>query len=310
MTLGDSARTTEVCVRRKRDPSVSVIIATYNQEHLVGEVLAGLEGQTWRGPLEILVADNGSVDNTANVARLFCSRLPGLKVISVTRAQGQCVARNDAVAIATGDLLLFTDGDDIPASEWVERMVRAALHTDLVGGRLDPFEINSRSAVARWPGLAGNCLTGFDFIDMPYATGTNLGVWRDVFDAVGPWDESYIGGGEDAAFCWRAQIEGFRLDAAPDAVVHYRLRTTLRAQIKQSFGYGRAVGRLRRDFAQHVRRPAFRLGFAGKKKRIAPILARLVGSTDERARIVIGLAYRAGKFYARLAGRLNPKAAT
>jgi glycosyltransferase involved in cell wall biosynthesis len=275
-------------------PAVSVIIAMYNQEGIVGDLLTALAKQTWAGPLEILAADNGSIDATASVAMSFASQIPSLEVIKADRAQGQCAARNDAVGRATGDLLLFVDGDDVPADDWIEKMVAVARCSDMVGGRLDVHRINSPSAVARWPGLGASCLSTFDFGPFPYATGTNFGVWRRVFDDVGPWNETYRGGGEDAEFCWRAQAKGYVLTAAPDAVVHYRLRTTLHAQLRQNYGYGLAVARLRRDFSEMTRRQPLSPMVARKSRTLLLGLLSLFGRSDRRARFLASLAFRYG----------------
>jgi glycosyltransferase involved in cell wall biosynthesis len=275
-------------------PTVSVIIAMYNQEEIVADLFAALAKQTWDGPLEILAADNGSVDATVAVAQRFARQMPALQVIRADRAQGQCAARNDAVRRARGDLLLFVDGDDVPADDWIEKMVGAALCSDLVGGRLDVYRLNSPSAVARWPGLEASCLPTFDFMPCSYATGTNFGIWRRVFDDVGPWNETYRGGGEDAEFCWRAQAKGYALKAAPDAVVHYRLRTTLRAQLRQNYGYGLAVARLRQDFSDMTRRQPLSPIVVRRSRTLLLGLLSLFGESDRRARFLASLAFRYG----------------
>jgi GT2 family glycosyltransferase len=292
---------------RSADPSVSVIIAAFNQEQLIPQLLEGLATQTWHGRLEVVVADNNSTDATAQRARRFADRLPELEVLVVDRGRGQCVARNDGVERATGDLLLFVDGDDVPAAGWVAEMVGAAQGGDLVGGRLDVTKLNRPSTIARWPGATTECLASLPSFPLRYATGTNLAIWRDVLEKVGGWNEGYRGGGEDAELCWRAQLMGYSLVAAERAVVHYRLRHPVRHLLHQNYGYGRAVANLTRDFA---RGPALRSEtrvVAGKVLRAGWDAVR---SPDRRARVLAKGAFRYGHLRGYLAARSDPRTAS
>ena len=276
---------------RSADPSVSVIIAAFNQEQLLPQLLEGLAKQSWNGRLQVVVADNNSTDGTAQRARQFADRLPDLEVIVVDRGRGQCVARNDGVERATGDLLLFVDGDDVPAVDWVDEMVRAAQSGDLVGGRLDVTKLNTPSTIERWPGATTDCLASLPSFPLRYATGTNLAIWRDVLDTVGRWNEGYRGGGEDAELCWRAQLMGYSLVAAERAVVHYRLRHPVRHLLRQNYGYGRAVANLRRDFATG---PAVRRKSRTEVGKALHGVLDAARSRDRRARLLAKGAFRFG----------------
>jgi glycosyltransferase involved in cell wall biosynthesis len=296
-----------VASTRSADPSVSVIIAAFNQEQLLPQLLEGLAKQTWHGRLEVVVADNNSADATAERARRFADRLPDLEVLVVDRGKGQCVARNDGVERATGDLLLFVDGDDIPAPGWVAEMVCAAQSGDLVGGRLDVTELNRPSTIARWPGATTECLASLPSFPLRYATGTNLAIWRDVLEKVGGWNEGYRGGGEDAELCWRAQLMGYSLVAAERAVVHYRLRHPVRRLVHQNYGYGRAVANLRRDFGSGPAARSEPRLVVGKVLRSSWDAAR---SPDRRARLMAKAAFRYGSLRGHLAVRSNPRSAS
>ena len=86
---------------------------------------------------------------------------------------------------------------------------------------------------------------------LQYATGANCGFRFEVFDQLGGFEDTYRAGGDEVEFCWRAQLAGFRLVFAPDAVIHYRARQGAWAQARQSYGYGKAYPRLYRDFRGH-----------------------------------------------------------
>jgi GT2 family glycosyltransferase len=66
-------------------------------------------------------------------------------------------------------------------------------------------------------------------------------VRRGVHEAIGGFDESFLGLGEDFDYCWRVQLEtGESLFAVPEAVVHYRLRVGLGPAFRQARNYGAA----------------------------------------------------------------------
>ena len=85
---------------------VSVVIPCYNQGRFLGEAIESAEAQT-HPPLEIIVVDDGSTDDTVAVAR----RYAGVRCVS-QRNQGQGAARNTGLGLATGDHIVFLDSDD------------------------------------------------------------------------------------------------------------------------------------------------------------------------------------------------------
>jgi len=87
---------------------VSVIIPAYNRAGLIGETLASVLAQT-HPPAEILVVDDGSTDNTADVVRGFAPRVRYLKIDN----SGPSIARNAGVAATRMPWIAFCDSDDL-----------------------------------------------------------------------------------------------------------------------------------------------------------------------------------------------------
>ncbi len=225
---------------------VSVVIPTYNATATLGAQLDALDGQDYQGPVEVVVSDNGSTDGLPQALAGRTSTLPVRRVDASDR-RGVSHARNVGVREASGDLILICDADDVVAPGWVSAMVAAAADADLVGGPLDPSVINDGSDVAwRFPHPPDRLPVKLRFL--PYAHGCNVGVWRDVVDAIGGWDETYGPGGEDVDFAWRLQLAGGRLVNVPAAVVHYRHRTGVRGLARQMAGYAEADVLLYRRF--------------------------------------------------------------
>jgi glycosyltransferase involved in cell wall biosynthesis len=88
-------------------PLVSVIIPAYNHGDVVTDAVESVLQQTYR-PLEIIVVDDGSTDDTRNVLQPYASRLRYL----FQENRGAGAARNLGIAHATGELLAFLDADD------------------------------------------------------------------------------------------------------------------------------------------------------------------------------------------------------
>ena len=226
---------------------ISVVIPAHDAAELLPRQLRALSAQTYRGPWEVVVADNGSTDGTAGVARAPVAGLPTPRVVDAGRRRGINCARNEGARAARGDFLLFCDADDEVTPTWLTRMAEAARDADLVGGRLDRQALNDPVTAAwRWPAAVDALPVGLAFL--PYAEGSNFGIWARVLAALGGWNEDYAGGGDDVELCWRAQLAGYRLAFARDAVIRYRCRPELAALARQVFHYGVADARLYRDF--------------------------------------------------------------
>jgi len=99
-------------------PSISVIIPVYNTEKYLAQAIKSVLEQTVQ-PDEIIVVDDGSTDNSVEVARQF---LPKVKIITQQNA-GAGAARNTGIKQASGEYLAFLDADDL----WIENKLEQQL---------------------------------------------------------------------------------------------------------------------------------------------------------------------------------------
>jgi glycosyltransferase involved in cell wall biosynthesis len=236
--------------RARAFPSlITVVIPARNEERRLPSQLRALAGQDYSGAWEVVVADNGSADQTAGVARAWSDRLPDLRVVDASERKGINHARNVAASAARGDLLVFCDADDMATPGWLAAMAEAARGADLVGGFLDREALNEPSAVA-WRGSYPTNHLPVSLGFLPYAEGASLGVRAAVFSELGRWNEDYDVSCccDDVEFCWRAQLAGYRLCFAPRAVMMYRYRASLPAFARQAYRYGFGEAQLYRDF--------------------------------------------------------------
>jgi glycosyltransferase involved in cell wall biosynthesis len=100
--------------------AVSAVIPVYNGELYVGEAISSVLGQT-EPPLECLVIDDGSTDNTAEAVRGFGS---DVKYVRVEHG-GVSNARNHGIRLARGELMAFLDHDDVWVPAKLERQIHA-----------------------------------------------------------------------------------------------------------------------------------------------------------------------------------------
>jgi len=105
----------------KETPLVSVIIPVYNYDRYLGEAIESVLRQTYK-PLEVIVVDDGSKDQSGEVARSFADR--GVQYCYQVHA-GIGPTRNTGVELAQGDFLAFLDADDRWPLEKLERQLEA-----------------------------------------------------------------------------------------------------------------------------------------------------------------------------------------
>ena len=116
--------------------TISILIATYNRAGLLDECLTHLERQTFDAGDEVIIVNNGSTDQTAAIlARSQDTFRVPLRVIDEPRP-GKSWALSRGIAVATGDVLAFTDDDVDVADDWLDAIRRAMSDPTvaLVGG--------------------------------------------------------------------------------------------------------------------------------------------------------------------------------
>ncbi|MBV9927202.1 MAG: glycosyltransferase [Acidobacteria bacterium] len=96
---------------------VSLIIPTFNRPHLLPRAVESAHG-AGEG-VEVIVVDDGSVDETARV----CRTLPGIRYVRLDRNQGVAGARNVGLLESTGDYVAFLDDDDLRLPDSLARQV-------------------------------------------------------------------------------------------------------------------------------------------------------------------------------------------
>jgi glycosyltransferase involved in cell wall biosynthesis len=277
---------------------ISVVIPARNASRTLGYQLRALARQDYGGEWEVIVADNGSTDDTRSVAQRWAGELP-VRVVDAARRSGAAGARNAGAAAAHGEVLAFTDADDAVVRGWLT----AVSTIDGPGERFATGPIfrfrDGQDPPAEPRDLPARALPHMGFLD--YADGTNFLVTRSLFERVGGFDET-IRTGEDVDLSWRLQLADVPIEVLPDAQVAVRERVGARGVLRQYYGYGLGDPRLYRlHRAEGIERPPAKVtlrsyaGLVGRAPRLrSPIerqrwlhqvgrrTGRLVGSARER----------------------------
>lgn len=212
-------------------PTVSVIIPCYNAEAWIGKQITAVLAQL--GPEdELVLVDNLSTDATPAVLAAAAAADPRVRTLLADQRQGVNHARNTGLAAARGDLLLICDSDDTLHPGWVDSFRQTLAEGGLAGGIATPVDD------------AGNRLgpdigLGEIFGGPLYPLGGNMGMSRAVFETVGGFDESFVGGHDEADFAWRAAAAGWQARLAEGARIDYLQRPTVKGTVRQRRSYAR-----------------------------------------------------------------------
>jgi len=271
-----SERCTTLGGRIAEPPLVSVIIATRNRAALLTQTLDAICGQRWPAErIEIIVADNGSTDDTRRVVEAAGQHAgsPSFRYLYIAEP-GKSNAVNAALRCARGDLFAFTDDDVLPEPSWIERIVSAFAETncDFVTGRILP---RWETAPPRW--LSRSLYGALSVLDNGetrlaigaggrsdvMALGGNTAVRSHVIARLGGLrtDLGSLHGtlrtGEDHEFFLRMVHSGCRGTYEPTAVVRHwvpRERLTPAYFWRWLYQNGRAVARLESSYPLAVAR--------------------------------------------------------
>lgn len=202
--------------------NISVIIPAHNYGRFIADAIKSAFNQTTR-PYEVLVVDDGSLDNTASIVRGFGD---AVRYIWQENA-GVCAARNRGVAETSGELIAFLDADDIWANNKLEEQASVFLSDPEIGlvhcSILD-FEDRTGEKI----GVPSAGMSGWVADELLLwerqavnVSGSAVMVSRSAFEAVGGFDER-LKVAEDWDFCYRVARQ-FKVGFVPEPLVNYRI---------------------------------------------------------------------------------------
>ena len=249
--------------------NVSVIIATYNQPKWLEKVLWGYTVQT-RSDFELLIADDGSGPETTAVIEGF-RKETHLRPIHVWHADDgfrKTEILNRAILTASGDYIIFADGDCIPRNDYVATHARLAEPRRFLSGGALPLTmalsdritrddiVSGRFATLSW--LRANGVTGImqfkrfsriawlgtlaDGLSLKARfTGKNVSTWKSGLIAVNGFDHEMRYGYEDWSVGQRLIHIGYRVKQVRNRAVAFHLDHPRPYRMREEMARGRAI---------------------------------------------------------------------
>lgn len=217
-------------------PRVSIIVPVYNGERTLPTLIESLRKLDYpEEKFEILIVDNMSIDNSAELIRES-----GFTFLSEDKIQGASAARNRGLREAGGDLIGFTDSDCVVDSCWVIEAVKGFDRENIgaVAGRIKGY--TPTNYIEKY--LADidffNAKTALNDSFLPFAATANVFYRRKVFDSIGLF-ETWIEPAEDKDVSWRMQLEtDYRFGYREQALVWHIHRSNLRSLFRQLYFWG------------------------------------------------------------------------
>jgi GT2 family glycosyltransferase len=217
---------------------VVAIVPTLNRLADLTRCLDAIDGQTAK-PERVLVVDNGSTDGTAARA---AERAELIQLGEPVGAAAAFAAGMRAALDGGADRLWLLDDDAVPAPDALERLtgrIAAAEPGAPVGGAVPMLEVGDHERYAGWLAGAGGQSRNGGAPEVDWGPFAGLLLVADACRAVGELRSDFVLWHADVEYCLRLRRAGFRLLAAPDAVVrHPPMPLTSRRLLGRTFAVG------------------------------------------------------------------------
>ncbi len=216
--------------RSTASPHLSVIVVSYNAAADLDRCLRSLLAEQ-REDREIVVVDNGSTDGSPALVR---ERFPAVRLVENSVNRGFGSGANIGARLARGTFLAFLNQDTTVEPGWADRLVDAlradptvGLATSKILLRQAPDRINTCGNDVHCSGLtlcrgAGQPRSALAApATVAAVSGAAFAIRRDLFQALGGFDESFFLYLEDTDLSLRAQLAGYTCAYVPSSVVYH-----------------------------------------------------------------------------------------
>lgn len=199
--------------------TIAVTVALFNEEKNIKNLIESLLNQT-RTPDEIILVDDGSIDNTFNILNNYFKKYSNILKIFRIKNSGPAYARNIAWKNSLSKICLFTDGDCIPKKDWIEKIEKTFQNNISIAAVAGRYKtLNSYNLLANFIGeeIAWKYKNVRGVVDVH---GTySLAVRKDILKEVNGFNESYKKpSGEDWDLTYKISSK-YKIIYNPDVIV-------------------------------------------------------------------------------------------
>ncbi|WP_165495603.1 glycosyltransferase [Acinetobacter sp. ANC 4173] len=228
-------------------PGVSILIAAYNEAASIKDTLVSISHQNYHGKLQVIVINDGSKDETADIVKNLQEQFSWLTFLDLEKNAGKAHALNEGFKLVEHDLVVTIDADSylhrIALINIVERYLLDPPNTRAVAGKI--LVRNSRenllTKTQEWDYFLGISATK-RMQSLYQGTLVAQGAFsiydRAALIEVGGWPECV---GEDIVLTWALLNAGYRVGHCEDACLFTNAPTTLRVFMKQRQRWARGM---------------------------------------------------------------------
>lgn len=220
-------------------PLVSIIVLNYNGQKFIKSCLDSIL-KTDYPDFEIIFVDNGSQDQSLEIAGGILKNHPHYQVLHTPKNLGWSGGNNFGIKKARGEAIVLLSNDTEVEKNWLKELIRVLYSDEKVG----LVQVKSISIFDRQSLDSGKNFIdpyGFCYSTEPeeypeevfFAEGVAMAVKKEVFETIGLFDEGFTIMYDDIDLSWRSRIAGYKVMIAPRSIVyHHRGGTVGEAVIK------------------------------------------------------------------------------
>lgn len=230
-------------------PTISIVVAVYNEEKHLAVCLDSLLRQSYAGPVEIIVVDGGSSDGTLDIVGGYCSKHENIQLLH-NENKFQSFGRNIGFRAAKGSLVAYLDGHSYAAEDWLEQLFTAFTKLKKENKKIcavgsvhrNPTEkgFTYAQTVAFNSVLGGAAMSSYSEKDQLRKVNWAYACLYDakILKEAGYYDTKYEKG-EDLELNLRLTKKlGYDLYICPDAITYYYKKESLEELFTQMKSYG------------------------------------------------------------------------
>jgi biofilm PGA synthesis N-glycosyltransferase PgaC len=236
-------------MRRHLDtyPPLTILIAAYNEEASILDTIASIDRQKYPAPLQVIVINDGSRDQTATLVREAEATYPWLRLLDMPKNGGKAKALNEGLKLATNQLVVTIDADSYlhrqALTSIVERYRLDPPNTRAVAGKI--LVRNSRrnwlTRCQEWDYFQG--IAAIKRMQSLYhgtlvAQGAFSIYDRDALNEVGGWEDCV---GEDIVLTWALLKAGYRVGHCEDACIFTNVPENVGQFVRQRQRWARGM---------------------------------------------------------------------
>lgn len=218
---------------------VAIIILNWNGQKLMEEFLPSVVKHTPPEKAEIIVADNGSTDDSITMLK---ERFPSVRLILLDKNHGFAEGYNKAIAQVDSEYTVLLNSDVEVTANWLEAPIKAMDADPNIAGVQPKILAQRNKAFFEYAGAAGGRMDryGYPFCrgrilnvvekdegqydtptDVFWASGACLFIRTDIYKKEGGLDANFFAHQEEIDLCWRLRARGYRLLCIPQSTIYH-----------------------------------------------------------------------------------------